>query len=65
MARMATKLVVSRMMIRNATTALEESHPNHVTLFFSMAKLYATEACFEVFISFHVTINSMTNLFKK
>jgi isobutyryl-CoA dehydrogenase len=62
MARMATKLVASRMMIRNAATALEESHPNHVTLC-SMAKLYATEACFEVFSSFHVTINSMTNLF--
>lgn len=44
---MATKLVACRMMIRNAATALEEGHPNHVTLC-SMAKLYGTEACFEV-----------------
>jgi len=46
---MATKLVASRMMIRNAAVALETGHESHVTLC-SMAKLYATEACFEVII---------------
>lgn len=51
---MATKLVASRMMIRNAATSLGEEHPNHVTLC-SMAKLYATEACFEVIASPHFT----------
>lgn len=50
-ARMATKLVASRLIIRNAATALEDNHPNHVTLC-SMAKLYATEACFEVYFTF-------------
>ena len=44
---MATKLVASRLMIRNAAVALEEGHPDHVTLC-SAAKLYATDACFEV-----------------
>ena len=46
---MATKLVASRMMIRNAAVALGEQHRDHVTLC-SMAKLYATEACFEVIL---------------
>lgn len=44
---MATKLVASRMMIRNAAIALETGHESCVVLC-SMAKLYATEACFEV-----------------
>ena len=44
---MATELVASRLMIRNAAVALDEGHPNHVALC-SMAKLYATEACFKV-----------------
>lgn len=47
MARMATKLVSARMMVRNAATALDHAHPDHVTLC-CMAKLHATETCFEV-----------------
>lgn len=57
---MATKLVASRMMIRNAASALEEEHPNHVTLC-SMAKLYGTEACFEVLLR----PNHLSELLKK
>jgi len=47
LARMATELVASRLMIRNAATALDEGHPSHVALC-SMAKLQATEACFKI-----------------
>ena len=46
---MATKLVTSRLIIRNAAQALSDEHPDHVTLC-SMAKLYGTETCFEVYL---------------
>ena len=56
---MATKLVASRMMIRNAAVALESAHESHVTLC-SMAKLYATEACFEViYYDYQVSLVSL------
>ena len=44
---MATKLVASRSMVRNAALALDSGHPDTVQLC-SMAKLFATDNCFEV-----------------
>lgn len=44
---MATKLVVSRNMVRQAAKALEEDWPEKVALC-SMAKYFATEECFNV-----------------
>eukprot|EP00092_Neocalanus_flemingeri_P069233 GFUD01084784.1.p2 GENE.GFUD01084784.1~~GFUD01084784.1.p2 ORF type:complete len:104 (-),score=37.44 GFUD01084784.1:18-302(-) len=44
---MATQLVASRSMVRNAARALDSSHPDTVQLC-SMAKLFATDNCFEV-----------------
>ncbi|XP_065582910.1 isobutyryl-CoA dehydrogenase, mitochondrial-like [Artemia franciscana] len=46
-ARMATDLVASRLLIRNAALALDTNHPDLVTLC-SMAKFSATEKCFEI-----------------
>ena len=46
-ARMATALVASRAMVRNAARALDTKHPDTVQLC-SMAKLFATDNCFEV-----------------
>lgn len=47
LAQMATKLVASRAMVRNAARALDSGHPDTVQLC-SMAKLFATDNCFEV-----------------
>ena len=44
---MATNLVASRSMVRNAARALDTNHPDTVQLC-SMAKLFATDNCFEV-----------------
>ena len=46
-AEMATNLVASRLLVRTAAKALDESAPNAVSLC-SMAKLFATDACFQV-----------------
>lgn len=55
LARAATDLVASRLMVRNAAVALQTDHPDTVPLC-SMAKLFATERCFEV-------VNSALQLF--
>jgi len=47
LARMATQVVASRAMVRNAARALDSQHPDTVQLC-SMAKLFATDSCFEV-----------------
>ena len=47
LAEMATKLVVSRNMVRQAAKALDEDWPEKVALC-SMAKYFATEECFNV-----------------
>jgi len=47
LAQMATKLVASRAMVRNAARALDSSHRDTITLC-AMAKLFATENCFEI-----------------
>jgi isobutyryl-CoA dehydrogenase len=44
---MATRLVASRAMVRNAARALDSGHPDTVQLC-SMAKLFATDNCFDV-----------------
>ncbi|OWF36907.1 Isobutyryl-CoA dehydrogenase, mitochondrial [Mizuhopecten yessoensis] len=47
LAEMATKLVVSRNMVRTAARALDENWPERVILC-SMAKLFATDECSKV-----------------
>merc|ERR1719228_1844848 len=47
LAQMATKLVASRSLVRNAARALGSGHQDTVQLC-SMAKLFATDNCFEV-----------------
>ena len=47
LAQMATRLVASRMMVRNAARALDSGHRDTVSLC-SMAKLFATDNCFDV-----------------
>ena len=49
-AQMATKLVASRSLVRNAAKALDDGHPDVVNLC-AMAKLYATDNCFDVSFS--------------
>ncbi|CAF89386.1 unnamed protein product, partial [Tetraodon nigroviridis] len=44
---MATKLVASRLLVREAAKALQEERPDAVSLC-SMAKLFATDECFNV-----------------
>ena len=44
---MATKLVASRLMVRQAAVALQESRADAVALC-SMAKLFVTDECFDV-----------------
>lgn len=44
---MATKLIASRLLVREAATALQENRADAVTLC-SMAKLFATDECFNV-----------------
>uniref|UniRef100_A0A7N6BNV9 Isobutyryl-CoA dehydrogenase, mitochondrial n=1 Tax=Anabas testudineus TaxID=64144 RepID=A0A7N6BNV9_ANATE len=47
LAEMATKLVASRLLVREAATALQENRPSAVSLC-SMAKLFATDECFDI-----------------
>ncbi|XP_026154908.1 isobutyryl-CoA dehydrogenase, mitochondrial [Mastacembelus armatus] len=47
LAEMATKLVASRLLVREAATALQENWPDAVSLC-SMAKLFATDECFNI-----------------
>lgn len=47
LAEMATKLVASRLMVRNAAKALDGQDPE-ATLYCAMAKKYATEQCHRV-----------------
>ena len=49
---MATDLVASRLLVRHAAKALDEGNPNAVSLA-SMAKLQATDKCFDVCIHFY------------
>lgn len=49
---MATRLVAARLMVRNAARALQEEREDAPVLC-SMAKLFATDACFEVGYSEH------------
>ena len=44
---MATQLIASRLMVRNAAIALDNKDPSAVALC-SMAKLFCTEECFKV-----------------
>lgn len=46
---MYTKLVASRLIVRKAALALDQNAKDTVTLC-SMAKLFATDACFDVSI---------------
>ena len=52
-AQMATKLVASRALVRNAAIALDSNHPNVASLC-AMAKLFATDNCFEVSTIFRI-----------
>ncbi|XP_070826518.1 isobutyryl-CoA dehydrogenase, mitochondrial [Chaetodon trifascialis] len=47
LAEMATKLVASRLLVREAATALQENRADAVSLC-SMAKLFATDECFNI-----------------
>lgn len=47
LAEMATQLVASRLMVRNAANSLDNKYPESVALC-SMAKLFATEQCFDI-----------------
>ena len=47
LAEMATDLLASRLLVRNAALALQSQHKDLVTLC-SMAKLFATEKCFHI-----------------
>ena len=50
------QVVAARAMVRNAARALDSQHPDTVQLC-SMAKLFATDNCFEVTASGHSTIH--------
>jgi len=47
LAEMATQLIASRLMVRNAAVALDNKDPSAVALC-SMAKLFCTEECFKI-----------------
>ncbi|KAM9801672.1 isobutyryl-CoA dehydrogenase, mitochondrial [Neosynchiropus ocellatus] len=47
LAEMATKLVASRLLVREAASALQQNRPDAVALC-SMAKLFATDECFNI-----------------
>uniref|UniRef100_A0A673KGE8 short-chain 2-methylacyl-CoA dehydrogenase n=1 Tax=Sinocyclocheilus rhinocerous TaxID=307959 RepID=A0A673KGE8_9TELE len=47
LAEMATKLVASRLLVRQAAVALQEGRPDAVSLC-SMAKLFVTDECFSI-----------------
>ena len=50
-AQIATKLVASRSLLRNAAKALDSGHPDTVSLC-AMAKLFVTDTSFDVSFSF-------------
>ena len=54
LAEMATSLVTSRLVVREAARALDNKSGSAVSLA-SMAKLFATERCFQVGFCFHRT----------
>jgi len=47
LADMATDLVASRLMVRNAARMIDSQHPEK-TMFSAMAKRYATDSCFDI-----------------
>ena len=47
LSEMSTSLIASRLLVRNAAIALQNQHKDLVTLC-SMAKLFATENCFNI-----------------
>ena len=49
---MGTKLTASRSLVRNAALALDNKHKDTVSLC-AMAKMFATENCFEVQLNFN------------
>ena len=51
MAEMATDLMASRLMVRHAAESLDHKTPDHVSQC-AMAKLFVTEKCSEVCLSF-------------
>ena len=55
---MATKLVASRLLLREAAVALQESRSDAVSLC-SMAKLFVTDECFNVSLSYENTYFSI------
>lgn len=57
-AQMATKLVASRALVRNAAQALDSGHPEVASLC-AMAKLSATDSCFDV--SFELYFNGLSH----
>jgi isobutyryl-CoA dehydrogenase len=57
---MATKLVASRLLVRKAALALDHQAKDTVTLC-AMAKLFATDACFDVRI--HISLSSIIPIF--
>lgn len=52
LAEMATKLVASRLLVRKAAVALDQHAKDTVTLC-AMAKLFATDTCFDVSIKIY------------
>ena len=52
-AQIATKLVASRSLLRNAAKALDSGHPDTVSLC-AMAKLFVTDTSFDVSFSFFI-----------
>lgn len=54
LAEMATDLVASRLLVRQAAQALDRHAPNRLALC-AMAKLFATDKCFDVSEQFMVS----------
>lgn len=55
---MATNLVASRLLVREAATALQENRPDAVSLC-SMAKLFVTDECFNVSFFFCIIFSAV------
>lgn len=55
LAEMATKLVASRLLVRQAALALQDGRPDAVSLC-SMAKLFVTDECFSVSVHTHCSV---------
>ncbi len=56
LAEMATKLVASRLLVRKAALALDQQSKDTVALC-AMAKLFATDTCFDVRIQINISNN--------